>query len=154
MANSLHKFMEKVPGRNNEPRDVDAVIAPYGDLEELHGINVIAKSLFRLFTMVRGDYFMDPVIGLGIHRFIFQPSDSITQQELSREVRDVIRKYETRAKITHSIEYFTNKKGFKLNLFINYEGRMKTVSINYDESLLRTIGRESANVNQALDTAI
>ena len=150
--NSLQKFLQKIPGRNQDPRDVDAVITPFGDFKELEGIDVIVRSLYRLFLMVEGTYIFDPEIGLGLHRYIFELGDTITQDDLDREIRNAISRYETRANITHTTTLFSNKKGFRIDLFITFKGQKTKLTINFDESLLRTIGRESSNVTQSLDS--
>jgi len=135
----LENFLRKVPGSKYELFDVDGQIIQSGDLSELTGIDVIVKSLSRLLLIPKGTYIHDPEIGTNLYKYIFEPVDERTKTSIEQVVAQAIARYENRAKINFDILFFSNRKGFRIDLFIDYHGEKKNVSINVDESMLKTL---------------
>lgn len=130
-------FLKNIPGRKYIPRTINDKITPTGDLEELRGINAVIKNIQRLLFIEKGTYPFDPEVGLGIHRYLFEPADERTKESIESDIARVVRTYEPRASADVNVTFFKNIKGFNINMFIKYEGQEKTVSINVDESLLK-----------------
>lgn len=140
MANKgLEAFLKKVPGTKKELRDVDGRITQSGDLKELSGVDVIIKSLSRLLLIPSGTYIHDPEIGTSLYKYIFEPVDERTKTSIEQVIAAAISRFENRAKIDFEVLFFSNKKGFRIDLFIEYDGKKKSVSINVDESMLKTL---------------
>ena len=135
----LEAFLTKVPGKKNELRDIDARVSQSGDLKGLTGVDVIVRSLSRLLLIPQGTYVHDPEVGTSLYKYIFEPVDERTKTSIEQVVAHAIARYENRAKIDFEVLFFSNRKGFRINLFIEYDGRKKTVSVNVDESMLKTI---------------
>lgn len=135
----LDGFFETVPGKQYVLFDVDSVIDPIGDFTRIEDIDVIIRSLTRIFGIPQNTYYMDPDIGTVLHKFLFEPADLVTKTSIDQEIGRVVSRYERRAKITHEVLFFKNKKGFRVNFYVEYQGRKKNVSVIIDEELLKTI---------------
>ena len=137
--NYLEKFKKIVPGNKNLPVDIDCRIGPSGDLKRLTGIDVIVSGIIRILLTSQGTYLFDPQFGLGLHRYIFEPKDEITREKIQSDVQSSLRRYEGRAKIKTNVRFLKNIKGFAVDVTVDYDGQNKKLSINVDESLLRTL---------------
>jgi phage baseplate assembly protein W len=135
----VEKFLTTVPGRRTAIRDVDCYISKTGDFKQIEDIDVIMKSLVNIMLTVKKTYLDDPEYGCDIIKHIFEPADDLTQSDISTEINNIVNKYEKRAKITHDISFYKNRKGFVVNLLVEFEDRKKRVSIPFDESLLKTV---------------
>ncbi len=137
--NSLEKFRKVIQGRKNIPRDIDSDIHSSGDFKTLEGIDSIVKGIVNTLLTCDETYLFDPMYGIGLQKYIFEPCDFITKESIENEVKKKLSKYEDRANVTPSVSFFKNKKGFRIDLVIKYEGQQKSVHINMDESLLKTL---------------
>ena len=137
--NTLEQFNKTIPGNKDVPQDMDVHIHPSGDFIKLEGIDVIVRGCYTLLTTLKGSYLFDPEYGIGLHRYIFEPCDEITKEELEREVSEGITRYITRANISVSAIPLTNRKGYTLNLTISYKGEKRKVTITVDEELIKTL---------------
>ena len=137
--NGLEAFLKKVPGSKYELRDIDSRVSQSGDLKSLTGIDVIIKSISRLLLMAKGTYVHDPEIGTNLYKYIFEPVDERTKISIEQVVAQAISKYENRAKIDFEVLFFSNKKGFRIDIYIEYEGEKRNVSVDIDESMLKTL---------------
>lgn len=137
--NYLEKFRKRIPGKKDLPEDIDSQIVASGDLKHLTGIDAIVAGIVRILLTSQGTYVFDPVFGLGLHKYIFEPKDDITREKVQSEVQQALRRYEDRAKITTNVRHLKNVKGFAVDITISYKGEDKRLTINVDESLLRTI---------------
>ena len=86
-------------------------------------------------------YVFDPQLGIGLYKYIFEPADVSTKTAIEQEVSGAISKYENRADIRHRVLFFRNKKGFRIEFEIEYKGLKKSINIDIDESLLRTLSK-------------
>jgi phage baseplate assembly protein W len=137
--NSLEKFHRTIPGKKNLPEDIDCRLVDSGDLLHLTGINAIVAGITRILLTSKDTYLFDPKFGLGLHKYIFEPKDTITRDQIQADVQDTLRKYEGRCQITVSVKFLKNIKGFAIDLVVKYEGEDKKLSINIDEKLLKTL---------------
>ncbi len=138
MAN-IEEFLKKIPGSKSELHDVDCYIDNTGDFRRLENVDVLIKSIINLLLTARGTYIFDPDFGCDLYKYVYEPTDEITQQDIYMEIERAISRYETRGDISYDVLFFKNKKGFRVNVSVGYKGKRKTVSINIDETLLTTI---------------
>lgn len=139
--NGIEKFFDIVPDRKSDIFDVDSRINQSGDLKEVYGIDVIVKSLSTLFLTAKNTYFFDPDMGTGIYKYIFEPVDIATKSAIEQEINSSVARYENRADIKFNVQFFKNKKGFRINFMIDYDGLKKSVTVDIDETLLKTLNK-------------
>lgn len=140
---SLEKFRASVAKDRTAPKDIVSKIASTGDYKELRGIDVVVNSIRNLLLTPKRSYVFDPEYGIGIHKYIFEPFDASTKDEIRAEIMDACRRYEGRAYITVKITQMVDMKTFVVNMTVKYEGEERTLSVKYDENLLRTINESS-----------
>jgi phage baseplate assembly protein W len=139
MNSGIEQFIKQAPNLNTDVREMDTVIAPWGDFRELDGINAIVMSLNRMFLISKNTYLFDPELGCAIYKYLFEPANIVTQSSIEAELQDAISRYETRAKISYDILFFSDQKGFRINLYIEYEGKTQKLTIDIDEQLLKDV---------------
>ena len=66
---------------------------------------------------------------------MFDPVDESTVERIKTEVVSRIRAYDDRAKID-GVEVLlnSNRKGFTVNVFVDYDGETGTLSVKFDDS--------------------
>jgi phage baseplate assembly protein W len=136
----IENFFKKVPAKKNIPNGVKPKITQSGDLQRTEGIDEIIKSLSNILMIARGTYFFDSKLGSNLYRYVFEPVDVATRTAIEQEISQSIFEYENRAEISYDVLFFKNKKGFRINIYVKYRGEKGKVSIDIDESLLRTVG--------------
>ena len=136
----IEKFFKTVPAKKKIPNGLRPKITQSGDLTRTEGIDEIIKSLSNILMIARGTYFFDPELGSDIFRFVFEPVDLATKVGIEQELSQSIFRYENRADISYEVLFFKNKKGFRVNIYVKYRGEKGDVTIDVDETLLRTIG--------------
>lgn len=136
---NIEQFFQSVAGNKLAIKDVDPRINNIGDLQELTDIDVIVRSLINLLLTAKGTYLFDSKYGCDLYKYVFEPADEITQRDIYMELETAIRRYETRGKITYNVTFFSNKKGFIVNLMIAYKDKKKKVNIVIDESILKNV---------------
>ena len=68
---------------------------------------------------------------------IFQPVNDQTIEEIKNEIEYRIERYDNRASIDDiEVRLISNKKGFEIDIAIDYEGDRGTLSIRFDGSTL------------------
>ena len=139
MEKNIEAFFKNATEVKNDVFDIDSVIDQSGDFKLMFGIDVIVKSMLRSLLIIRGTYFLDKDFGTTLYLYLFEPSDENTKEKIEAEVSRVISRYQSGAKVTKKIQFFKNKKGFLIDLYISYKGQTREVSIPIDESLLKTL---------------
>jgi phage baseplate assembly protein W len=138
-STKIQKFLNTVPENNGVLKDIDSVIDSTGDFKLLKDIDVIVKSLERLLLIAPGTYPFDPTMGVGIHRFIFEPADSNTQDQIKDLINNAVANFEQRAKIEFDITFLNNKKGFIVDFVVDYQGLRRNSKIEVSEETLNSI---------------
>jgi len=133
-------FFNKVPSKKKVPNGVRPKITQSGDFQRTEGIDEIIKSLSNILMISKGTYFFDSKLGSNLYKYIFEPVDMATRTEIEQEISQSFFEYENRAEINYEVLFFKNKKGFRINIYVKYRGEKGKLSIDIDESLLRTIG--------------
>lgn len=137
---NIEDFNRIVPGQNDEPRDIRPSLNQFGDFEEILGIDTVIENLRRMLLTPRGTYPFDPEFGSDIYKFIFEPADLVTKEEIEYEVSSLISylRY-PKTKITYKVIFFNDSKGFRLDFDIKYNGEHKKSTVVLDETLLTTL---------------
>lgn len=138
VGNTLEKFRDTIPGNSKTPTDIVPLMDPSGDLKKITGIDVIVTGIRNLLLTSKGSYVFDPEYGVGIHRYIFDLFDERTEELIKSEITGALRRYEGRASVKPVIRKLSGgRKGFKIDLEIKYRGENRSISLSFDESLLR-----------------
>ena len=135
MANLLSRFNKEVIGSDDTIYDYLAKITAKGDFKRVKDIDVIITSWNNILMTPRRTYIMDPEYGSDLHLIIFEPVDDTTVERIKTEVESRIRLYDDLATI-EDIEVLlnSNRKGFTVNVFVDYEGDAGTLSVKFDDS--------------------
>ena len=136
MANLLDRFNKNVIGSRDRISDYQSVIDSSGDFKRVNDINVILNSWKNILMTPKRTYDHDPDFGCGIHEFLFEPADVKTEQKIKNEIMRQIPKYDNRAVIDNiSISFFSNKKGFIINLSMIYKKQENNLKVIIDETI-------------------
>lgn len=137
MPTKIDPFYRAVPGRIYELQDITQKIADSGDWKQIAGMDVLVTHLLNLLNIGRATYLMDPEFGLGLYRYLFEPVDATTQRAIEAEVAHAISQVTTSASISYEVGFFTDRKGFRIDITIDYQGKKKDLSVNITDSVLR-----------------
>lgn len=136
----IEKFFGRVPAKKKVPNGVKPKITQSGDFQRTEGIDEIIKSLSNILMIAKNTYFFDKKLGCNLYKYVFEPVDVSTKMEIEQELAQSIFEYENRAEIKYDVLFFKNKKGFRVNIYVKYRGEKGKLTIDIDETLLRTIG--------------
>lgn len=115
-------------------------IKSYGDFEKVFSIDRLLDSLNNIFSTPRGTYPDDPTFGTILQKFCFDPQDEITKDNIIEEVKEVIHTAVSNAKIISiDIAFFTDKKGFIVEIVILHEGENKKLKIESYNGQVRSL---------------
>lgn len=145
-ASNVERFMNNIPSITSDIVDIDNIISAGGDLSVIVGVDVIVKALTRLMLINNRTYLFNPTFGVGLPRYLFEPSDIGTQSTIINAVKTEVAKYETRAQVIPNIIFTDNYNGFILSLKITYMGTTKTANIQVNKDLLQAINNFDTNV--------
>lgn len=138
-ATRISDFFKNVPGSNYVLKDIDSIIDGKGDFREIYDVNVIVNSINNILNIPKGSYLCDPNYGVGLEKYLFEPADDITRQNILNEVKNAIANYEKRATIQTEVYFFSNKNGFQIKINVTMDGVTKEVKVNIVENLIKTI---------------
>lgn len=135
MANLLSRFNKEVIGSDVSIYDYVAKINAKGDFKRVKDIDVIITSWNNILMTPRGTYMFDPDYGSDLYKIIFEPVDDSTVERIKTEVETRIRTYDDRASIDEiEVLLNSNRKGYTVNVFVDYEGETGTLSVKFDDS--------------------
>jgi phage baseplate assembly protein W len=135
----IERFFKEVPEKRSVIRDIDAVIDSSGDFKRLENIDVVMRSIINIFLTPRGTYLMEPDYGSELYKYIFEPHDEITRNDIYNELTKSVKLFEDRAVITYDVFFMRNQDGFIVNIYVSFRGEKRKTTITIDESLLRTV---------------
>lgn len=138
-ATRISDFFKNVPGSNYKLKDIDSIIDGKGDFREIYDVNVIVNSINNILNIPKGSYICDPNYGVGLEKFLFEPADDITRQNILMEVKNAISNYEKRANIQTDVYFFSNKNGFQVRIKVTMDGTSKEIKVNIVENLIKNI---------------
>lgn len=137
MGNLLSRFNKEVIGSDDRIYDYLPKITSTGDFKRVRDIDVIITSWNNILVTPRRTYIFDPEYGSDLHKLIFEPVDDTTVDRIKTEVVTRIRTYDDRATIEETeVLLNSNRKGFTVNLFVEYEGETGTLSVSFDDTTL------------------
>jgi len=140
MANLLDRFKTQVRGSEKRIYDYLPKITAKGDFKRITDLNVIINSWTNILMTPRRTYINDPEYGSDLHLQVFEPADAISVETIKTEILDRIRLYDDRASIVSlEVTGFKNKKGFGVDMIVNYEGEKEDISISFDDSSYREL---------------
>lgn len=139
MADDIERFLTNKPGSEDELKSMGNTITQSGDFQTLTGIDTIIRSVTTLLMVAKKSYLFDSQFGVGLYKYVFEPCDRVTKRQIEVEVGRVLALYEDRATINFEVLFFRNKKGFRLNLYIEYGDEKARTYVDIDESMLKTI---------------
>ena len=84
-----------------------------GYLFKQAGIDLIKNNLKQLLRTEKGERVMMPNYGVSLRKFVFQPMDQQTFEELTQEVQSAISKYATGVKIIKLAVVRDDRTGFE-----------------------------------------
>ena len=123
MPNLLDRFRRDVTGSNNRLTDFLPKITSAGDFQQIVDLNVIIASWNNILITARRTHLHDPEYGSDLHLMVFEPVDDQTIDQIKREIEYRIQRYDNRAGIDDiQVRLLLNRKGFEIDVFINYEG--------------------------------
>lgn len=136
MANLLDRFKTTVVGGESKLADYKSKISSVGDFKRIADVEVILNSWNNILITPRRTYMFDPEYGSNLYKLVFEPADRKTQEEIIQEVVETIRKYDDRASITDvTVSFYPNKKGFSINIEVEYDGASGQLETVIDEDL-------------------
>ena len=135
MSNLLDRFRKDVIGGESKLLDFLPKITSAGDFQKISNLNVIISSWNNILITPRRTHLHDPEYGSDLHLMVFQPIDDQTVDQIKREVEYRIERYDNRALIEDiDVRLLSNKKGFEVDIYIEYEGEEGTLSLSFDDS--------------------
>ena len=135
MSNLLDRFRKDVIGSESKLLDFLPKITSAGDFQKISNINVIISSWNNILITPRRTHLHDPEYGSDLHLMVFQPIDDQTVDQIKREIEYRIEKYDNRALIENiDVRLLSNRKGFEVDVYIEYEGEEGTLSLGFDDS--------------------
>jgi len=130
-------LLNNIPYVRDKLFDIDNYSSATGDFIILEGTAVIIKRIMHQLLIKKGTYIFDPELGEDILQYLFEPLDTITYTNIQRTVNEVVNQNKGNVDVKGEVLAFPNKKGFRVNITVNSENKIKKVSIDVDESLLR-----------------
>lgn len=135
MANLLDKFQKSVVGSRGKISDYGNSISPRGDFKRVTGINVILMSWTNILLTPKNTYDHDPQFGSDLYNYIFEPADKETISVIKDIIKADLMTYDDRAKISNiDVKFLRDRKGFNVNITVNYQGETGELSATIDES--------------------
>lgn len=131
----LGKFINKISGSESVLKALSPEIDPSGRPKVLEDINVLVTRIGRILTTKRGTEFMDPDFGSDLYRYVFEPSDPITEMDIKNEAQKIAAQIAGNANIDVEVAFLGNRKGFRIDMVIEYLGQKKELTVRLDESL-------------------
>jgi len=136
---SLTKFNQTSVGSKGRILDYAAKINPSGELQKIVDLQAILTSWNNILTTPLRTCSFDPEFGSNLYKYVFDPADSGTVEKITNEVRYRINMFDDRAMVTNvTVEYLSNKKGFNVTVFVEYDGQRSQVTSLITESLMFT----------------
>jgi phage baseplate assembly protein W len=135
MASILDKFINNSIGARGRITDYTSTITPSGDFDRIYELNAILMSWNTILITPLRSYTYDPDFGSELYKYVFEPCDDFTKDEIQNEIKLRLTTYDDRASIESiDISYFPNKKGFTVNIIANYQGTTGSLNTPIDQS--------------------
>jgi len=143
MANLLDRFRKNTIGSATTIFDYLPRITASGDFKRVREIDVIINSWNNILITPRRSFIFDPEFGSDLPLMVFEPVDDETVDRIKTEIVDRIRAYDDRATIQNiEVKLKANRKGFVVNVDVEYKGDIGTLSASFDDSTVLPQGNQ------------
>jgi len=115
-------------------RRIKNQITDYGDFLEVYDIDVMIDALEKIFGIMLETYPFDPELGSNLFRYIWEPFDDITMENLENDVRNVMSQHIPGLKLRNLNIVTSNDKSFILELYVEFQGVKRTSQFLFDKS--------------------
>lgn len=127
-------FIKKMPGRRFDVIDVLPHVNSSGDLKEVKDAAAIVNAIMNVLYIQKGTYIADPEYGVGLHTYLFEPVDRITEEAIKGELAQITRIYEDHATIRTEVAFFNDMKGFRIFITVEKDGLARRGHIDINET--------------------
>lgn len=135
MTNILERFNKLVVGSNNNDADYTSKISSKGDFTRLDGLKSILNSWNNILLTPLRSVDHDPSYGCELYKYVFAPQDKDTLIAIKREITERLFLYDDRANVQKvDVKFLKNKRGFVINIYINYNGQNDNLQVFIDEN--------------------
>lgn len=112
-----------------------------GDYDEIHDEQVILQNIVHILSTPRGKRVKDCSFGCDLYKYIFEPLDDVTAEQIRSEIISAIEEQEERARVAAVyINEFTDAKGFEVEVHIVLpSGRKEKVSVPLTEEMFNIL---------------
>jgi len=115
-------------------RRIKNKINDYGDFQEVYDIDVLIDALEKIFGIMLETYPFDPGLGSNLFRYIWEPFDEITMENLENDVRNVMNQHIPGLRLNNLNISMSNDKSFILELFVEFQGIKRISKFLFDRS--------------------
>lgn len=134
MANLLDRFKKAGVGSQGRIADFLPTVAPHGDFTRIVNINTILASWNNILLTPTRTYTHDPEYGTDLIKYIFEPTTEETLEKIKKEIEYKLALYDDRATVSDiEVFFMKNKKGFVINVYVEYEGEQAELNAAIDE---------------------
>lgn len=137
-SNSFEKVLLESPGSKEKLLDIWSILSPSGDWKEIEGTETVIRRIITNLLISKGSYMFDPEYGSNIFKFVYEPADSVTYEQLRSEINRVVMDNKGSVNVTSEVLFFKNQRGFRINIIVDTDnGRIKKIPLDINETLLR-----------------
>ncbi len=131
MTDALKFFKDNIMGADGKIQDIMPIISSDGNFRKITELDVIINSWRNILLTPLGSYDHDPSYGSILYQLVWEPADEETMELIKSEVNDRLMTFDDRAVITGvDVTFFSNRKGFNVNIQVEYKNEKKDLSIN------------------------
>jgi phage baseplate assembly protein W len=145
MANILNRFFNEVVGSATKIRDYVSIITARGDFKRIEDLQVILTSWNTILLTPRRTYILDPDFGSDLYKYVFDPADDDTINNIKTEIVSRISLYDDRASIQEvAVKTLRGGKGYEIDIVADYKGLEGTLSLKVDDTTFANILTETS----------
>jgi len=142
MSSALEKFHKNVVGSKEKITDYIPVVAASGDFSMVNNIQAILTSWNNILLTPIRTYVANPEYGSNLYKYIFDPADDVTIENIKQEIQYRLMLYDNRAMLTNiNISFMGDRHGFIVNIDLEYKGDSAALEVEInDQNVLRLEG--------------
>ncbi len=134
MANLLNRYKQHVQSVETTIVDFMPTIDSIGDFQKIKNLQVIINSWKNILLIPLGTYDHDPTMGSKLFKYIFEPFDEFTRNNIINEINFRLPKFDDRAEILDvEVESISGNKGFVVIVLVSYQGEKGELVAQFDE---------------------
>ncbi len=133
MATLTEQFQKSVVGSKGDVSDFVPTISSKGDFTRVVGLSAILASWNNILLTPVRTYNYNPEYGSELYKYVFEPADDITSENIRNEIISKLMTYDDRAKIVDiDIDFMPDQHGFIINISLLYKGEDGRLSLTID----------------------